>query len=56
MEFIENSDLLCSCNQHPLFLSQITARFNSGSCISEGDQDVFWNHDQRLDIVSGKIG
>ena len=22
-------------------LSQVTARFNSGSCISEGDKDVF---------------
>ena len=36
-----NSDLLCSCNRHPLFLSQITARFNSGSCISEGDRTFF---------------
>ena len=36
-----NSDLLCLCNLHPLFLSQVTARFSSGSCISEGDKDVF---------------
>ena len=40
MEFIANSDL-CSCNLQPLFLSQVTARFNSGSCISEGDKDVY---------------
>ena len=36
-----NSDPLCSCNLHPLFLSQVTACFNSCSCISEGDKDVF---------------
>ena len=22
-----------------------------GSSISEGDKDVFWNHDQRLEVV-----
>ena len=32
-------------------MSQVTARFNSGSCISEGDKDDFWNHDQRLEVV-----
>ena len=26
---------------HPLFFSQVTAHINSGSCISEGDKDVF---------------
>ena len=51
MEFIVNSDLLCSCNLHPQVLSWVTARFNSGSCISEGDKDVFWNHDQHLEVV-----
>ena len=35
-----NSDLLCLCNLHPLFLSQVTVCFNSGSCIREGDKDV----------------
>ena len=45
-----NSDLLCSCHLHPLYLSQVRARFNSGSCISEGDR-MFWNHDQRLEVV-----
>ena len=46
-----NSDLLCLCNLHPLFLSQVTAHFNSGNCISEGDKDDFWNHDQHLEVV-----
>ena len=32
-------------------MSQVTASFNSGSCISEGDKDVFWNQDQRLEAV-----
>ena len=33
----------CSCRR--------LQHFNSGSCISEGDKDVFWNHDQRLEVV-----
>ena len=33
----------CSCHR--------LQHFNSGSCISEGDKDVFWNHDQRLEVV-----
>ena len=33
------------------FLSQVTPHFNSGSCISEGDKDVFGNHNQRLEVV-----
>ena len=37
----KQADLFFSCNLHPLFLSQVTVHFNSGSCISEGDQDVF---------------
>ena len=37
-----NSNLLCSCNLHPLFLSQVTVRFNSCSCISERDKDVLF--------------
>ena len=45
-------DLLCSCNLHPLFLSYVKARFNSGSCMSEVDKDVFWNYDQRFQVVS----
>ena len=36
-----NSDI-CSCNRYPLFLSQVTAHFNSGGCISEGNKDVFF--------------
>ena len=32
-------------------MSQITARFNSGSYISKGDKEVFWNHDQPLEVV-----
>ena len=52
MEFIREFRLpLLKCHLHPLFLLQITAHFNSGSCISEGDKDVFWNHDQRLEVV-----
>ena len=35
-----NSDH-CSCNLHPLFLSQVTARFTSGSCSCEGDKVFF---------------
>ena len=27
---------------HPLFFSQVTAHINSGSCISEGDKEVFF--------------
>ena len=46
-----NSDLLCSCNLHQLFLLQVTTPFNSGSCICEGDKDVFWNHDQQLEVI-----
>ena len=30
-----------SAHAYPLFLSQVSACFNSGSCISEGDKDVF---------------
>ena len=45
-----NSDLLCSCNLHPLFLSQVTARFNSGSCISE-IRMFFFNYNQHLEVV-----
>ena len=45
MEFIENSALA-----HAI-LSQVTAHFNLGSCINEGDKDVFWNHDQRLEVI-----
>ena len=37
---------------HPLFLSQVTAHFNSGSCISEEDKDVVvFNDDQHLEVV-----
>ena len=32
-------------------LVTVTVHFNSGSYISEGDKDVFWNHDQRLEVV-----
>ena len=42
MEFISEFRPFCSCNLHPLFLSQVIACFNSGSCISEGDIYIFW--------------
>ena len=48
---LKRTDFLSSCNLHPLFLSQVTAHFDSGCCISEEDKDVFWNHDQRLEVV-----
>ena len=43
----------------PLLLMQSTStvlvtsspHFNSGSCISEGYKDAFWNHEQRLEVV-----
>ncbi len=44
LEFINEfrPPLLSSCNIYPLFLSQVTACFNSGSCISEGDKDILF--------------
>ena len=49
----------------PLLLMQSTStvlvtnstHFNSGSCISEGYKEVFWNHDQhwKLFYYSSKI-
>ncbi len=56
VKFLANPDLLCSCNLHPLFLLQVTARFNSGSCISEGNKLFFGTMTSVWTLFSGKIG
>ena len=38
-----NSDLRCSCNLHPMFLSQVTIHLNSGSCSVKEIRMFFFN-------------
>ena len=33
------------------FCHSLQIALNSGSCISDGDTGVFWNHDQCLDVL-----
>ena len=49
MEFIREFRPTLLMQSTPTVL--VTVHFNSGSCISEGDKDVFWNHDQHLEVV-----